>query len=123
VLGVEVAAAMYSTAAADELNARFGRAYMHACEVEASLALAAAPQLVRTEALAPGEELPPRFRYTALAGGGAPGGSFVDVAARMDEISANGALGDPRKASAAAGEEVLKVAERRLVEFLEDFIA
>ena len=97
-LGVEMATAMYSVAAADELNARFGRAYMHACEVEASLALAAAPHLVRTEALVKGEELPARFRYTALAGGGAPGGSFVDVAARMDEISANGAIGDPRKA-------------------------
>jgi creatinine amidohydrolase len=105
-LGVEAATAMYSQAAADVLNARFGRAYMHACEVEASLALAAAPELVRTEALAAGEELPARYRYTALAGGGAPGGSFVDVAARMDEISANGALGDARKASAEAGAEV-----------------
>jgi creatinine amidohydrolase len=122
-LGVEVATAMYSTAAADVLNARFGRAYMHACEVEASLALAAAPELVRTAALAPGEELPPRFRYTSLAGGGAPGGAFVDVAARMDEISANGAIGDPRNASAEAGAAVLDVAERRLAEFLEDFIA
>ena len=122
-LGVEAAIAMYSQAAADVLVERFGRAYMHACEVEASLALAAAPELVRREALAPGEELPPRFRYTALAGGGAPGGSFVDVAARMDEISANGALGDPRNASAEAGAAVLEVAERRLAEFLEDFIA
>ena len=122
-LDVQVATAMYSAAAADVLTARFGRSYMHACEVEASLALAAAPELVRTEALTPGEELPPRFRYTALAGGGAPGGSFVDVAARMDEISANGALGDPRNASAEAGAEVLDMAERRLAEFLEDFIA
>ncbi|HEU5316524.1 MAG TPA: creatininase family protein [Chloroflexota bacterium] len=121
-LGVEVATAMYSLAASDVLNERFGRAYMHACEVEASLALAAAPELVRKEALAVGEELPARYRYTALAGGGAPGGSFVDVAARMDEISANGALGDPRKASAEAGAAVLEVAERRLAEFLEDFM-
>ena len=122
-LGVAAATAMYSQAAADVLVEGFGRAYMHACEVEASLALAGAPELVRREALAPGEELPPRFRYTALAGGGTPGGSFVDVAARMDEISANGALGDPRNASAEAGTAVLEVAERRLVEFLEDFIA
>ena len=41
----------------------------------------------------------------------------------MDEISANGALGDPRNASAEAGTAVLEVAERRLAEFLEDFIA
>ena len=54
--------------------------------------------------------------------GSAPGGAFVDVAARMDEISANGAIGDPRNASAEAGAAVLDVAERRLAEFLEDFI-
>ncbi|MGH2352001.1 MAG: creatininase family protein, partial [Chloroflexota bacterium] len=76
-LDVEVATAMYSAAATDLLNERFGRAYMHACEVEASLALAAAPELVRVAALAPGDELPPRFRYTALAGGGAARGAFV----------------------------------------------
>lgn len=121
-LDVEVATAMYSLAAADLLRERFGRAYMHACEVEASLALAAAPELVRVEALAQGEELPPRFRHTALAGGGTAAGAFVDVAARMDEISVNGAIGDARKASREIGAEALEVIERRLIEFLEDFI-
>jgi creatinine amidohydrolase len=122
-LDVAAATAMYTAPAADLLRERFGRAYMHACEIEASLALAAAPELVRVEALAPGEELPPRFRHTALAGGGSAAGAFADVAARMDEITANGVLGDPRRASRETGAEVLALAEQRLVEFLEDFIA
>ncbi|MGH2561338.1 MAG: creatininase family protein [Thermomicrobiales bacterium] len=121
-LGVDVATAIYLSAAADLLKKRFGRAYAHACEIEASLAMAAAPQLGRTDALAKGEELEPRYRHTALAGGGAPAGAFVDAAASFVEITANGNIGDPRLATAEAGEAALTLAVQRLVEFLEDFI-
>jgi creatinine amidohydrolase len=117
-LGVPVATAIYFGGAADLLRERFGRAYAHGCEIEASLALAAAPHLVRTESLASGEELPPRFRHTVLAGGGAGAGAFVDPAALMHELTANGALGDPRRASQETGAAVLDLAEQRLVEFL-----
>jgi creatinine amidohydrolase len=121
-LNLPVATALYLSAAADVLRERFGRAYAHACEIEASVALAAAPDLVRTDALVAGAELAPPFRHAVLAGGGAGAGAFVDAGFRMDELTANGALGDPRLASREAGEAVLQVVEDRLVEFLEDFM-
>lgn len=126
-LGVDVATAHSLSAAADLLRERFGRATAHACEIEASYALAAAPQLLRPEAMAAGELLPPRYRYTAAAGGGATDGgaraiTFVDYGARMDEMTANGNIGDPRLASREAGEEVVTLIEQRMVEFLEDFM-
>ena len=120
-LGVPVATAIYLAGASDLLEERFGRSHAHACEIEASLALALAPQLVRAEALAKGEELPPRYRHTALAGGGAPAGTFVDAAASFEEITANGNIGDPRLATREDGEAAAALAVERLVEFLEDF--
>jgi creatinine amidohydrolase len=122
-LGVPVATAIYLSAAADLTKERFGRSYAHACEIEASLGLAIAPQIVRTGALAKGEELPPRFRHTALAGGGTPAGAFVDAAALFEEITANGNIGDPRLATREDGEAIAALAVDRLVEFLEDFTA
>jgi creatinine amidohydrolase len=122
-LGVPVATALYLSGAADLLRERFGRSYAHGCEIEASIALAVVPSLIRTEALAAGEELPAAFRYTALAGGGAGSGAFVDAALRMDELTANGALGDPRRASLEAGDDAVRLVEQRLVEFLTDFMA
>ena len=80
-----------------------------------------APRLVRPEALAKGEELPPRYRHTALAGGGAPAGAFVDAAASFEEITANGNIGDARLATREDGEAAVALAVERLVEFLEDF--
>ena len=41
----------------------------------------------------------------------------------MDELTANAALGHPRRASREMGEAVLRLAEDRLVEFLEDFVS
>jgi creatinine amidohydrolase len=121
-LGCPVATAIYLSAAADLLTERFGRPYAHACEIEASLGLALAPQIVRNEALAKGEELPARFRHTALAGGGTPAGAFVDAAASFEEITANGNIGDARLATGEDGEAIAELAVERLVEFLEDFI-
>src|ERR687886_2384235 len=122
-LRMHVATALYLAAAADLLRERFGRAYAHACEIEASVALAAAPDLVRLEALSSGAELAPPYRHAVLAGGGAGAGAFVDAGLRMDELTANGALGDPRLASREAGEALLRLVEDRLGEFLEEFIA
>ncbi|MCC6792559.1 MAG: creatininase family protein [Thermomicrobiales bacterium] len=122
-LGVSVATAIYLVAAADLMTERFGRAYAHACEIEASLGLAIAPQLVRLDKLAKGEEVPPRFRHTSLAGGGSPAGAFVDAAAMFEEITTNGNIGDARLANREDGEAVIELAVSRLVEFLEDFAA
>ncbi|MGI9147130.1 MAG: creatininase family protein [Chloroflexota bacterium] len=122
-LRLHVATALYLSAAADLLRERFGRAYAHACEIEASVALAVAPDVVRAEALGAGAELPAVYRHTVLAGGGAAVGAFADPRLRMDELTANGSLGDPRLASRESGEAVMRLVEDRLIEFLEDFIA
>src|SRR5919202_3417258 len=69
-LRMHVATALYLSAAADVLRERFGRAYAHGCEIEASVALAAAPDLVRLDAVAAGARRPPPFPHAGLAGGG-----------------------------------------------------
>ncbi|MCC6943529.1 MAG: creatininase family protein [Thermomicrobiales bacterium] len=123
--GVQVANGHNLSAAADLLRERFGRTSAHACEIEASYAMAAAPHLLRSESMAAGEMLPARYRHTLVAGGGALGGAasvpFVDYGQRMDEITENGNIGDPRLASIEAGEEVVALIEQRMIEFLEDF--
>jgi len=120
---LRVATALSPTAAADLLRERFGRAYAHACKIEASVALAADQDLVRPDALTAGDEHAPPYQHAVLVGGGAGAGAFVDAALRMDELTANGALGHPRRASREMGEAVLRLAEDRLVEFLEDFVS
>lgn len=127
-LGVPVATAHSLSGAADLLRERFGRATAHACEIEASVAMVLAPQLLRPDAMEKGDMLPPRYRHTSVAGGGATGGgkspslAFVDYGQRMDELTANGNIGDPRLANKEAGEEVVALIEQRMVEFLEDFM-
>lgn len=125
-LGVDVASAHNLSAAADLIQERFGRTTAHACEIEASYAMALAPHLLRPEAMEEGRMLPPRYRHTSVAGGGAMGKSksiaFVDYGQRMDELTENGNIGDPRKASKEIGEEVVELIATRMTEFLEDFI-
>src|SRR5918912_794245 len=67
-LRMHVATALYLSAAADVLRERFGRAYAHGCEIEASVALAAAPDLVRVDAVAAGAEPAPPFRPPVFGG-------------------------------------------------------
>lgn len=122
-LGVEVATALYLAGAYDEVNKHFGRTYAHACEIEVSVALAAAPELVRREALQTGEEVEAAYRHTALSGGGAPAGAFVTTAAPFEQLTRNGNLGEPQNGSAEIGEEIVGLAVRRIIEFLEDFTA
>ncbi len=122
-LGVKVATALYLAGAYDLVQQHFGRTYAHACEIEASVALAAAPALVRQHALEKGEELPAAYRHAGLPGGTTPAGSFVTTAAPFEDLTRNGNLGDPRLASADVGEAVVALAVERLIEFLEDFTA
>lgn len=122
-LQVQVATAIYYAGASDLLIEHFGRTYAHACEIEASLALAAAPSLVRQEALEKGEELPASYRHTSVSGGGTPAGAFVTNPSPFEHLTRIGNIGDPRLASAEVGEAVVALAVERLVEFLEDFTA
>jgi len=120
-LGVKMASALYLAGANDFLQEQFGRTYAHACEIEASVALAAAPTLVRTASLEKGEELPSRYRHTAFSKGDLPAGPFVTTVAPFEELTRKGNLGDPGKGTAELGEAIISLAVKRLTEFLEDF--
>lgn len=87
----------------------------HACESETSQLLYLAPWAVREEALAPGQLLEQAYPHAAWSGP-------VHVPYSFDEITANGALGDARAASAEFGEAIIETALNRLAEFVEAFI-
>jgi creatinine amidohydrolase len=72
----------------------------HAGEVETSLVLAIAPDLVRMERAKPGAKKPTKSKAAYASMTGAPG-SFV-------RITGNGVWGDPRKASAEKGRRMVK---------------
>jgi creatinine amidohydrolase len=117
--GIPAAYLFYFTIAGDVIREgvqteRWG----HACELEASLGLALRPDIVHREALAAGEILPPPLPY-------ADPWQPHRLAAPLwfDEITANGALGDARRASAAFGEAVATAVVERTAAFLERFMA
>jgi creatinine amidohydrolase len=78
----------------------------HAGEVETSLVLAIAPELVRMDRAEPNsKELPKEAQDTSIPG------SFP-------KITGNGVWGDPRKATAAKGEKMIKEITANLVKTL-----
>ena len=79
---------------------------VHAGEVETSLALATRPHLVAADRI-------PRTRSPAP-----PHGSWW---ARVEEISENGAAGEPARARAEAGREILEALERSVTDWLVAF--
>lgn len=117
-LGVQAAYLFYFTIARDVIeqgvrSARWG----HACEVETSVALHLAPELVMEQreagALLP-NQLPFSNPLDALRLG-----YPLDFA----ELTANGALGDARVASAEFGKQICDAVVARSASFLENFVA
>ncbi len=117
--GIPAAYLFYFTLVGDTIRegVATGR-WGHACELEASLGLALQPDIVHHEALRPGEILPPALPY---ADPWQP--HRLGVPLWFDEITANGALGDAREASAEFGESVVASIVERAGEFLRRFIA
>lgn len=117
--GVRVATLAWFVLTADEAakTARHNP-YNHACEVETSIALALAPQIVRKDKLEPGKVKPFAYRNTSPTDPGR-----VDVPYRFEEFTENGALGDARLASVEDGQRIVKAFLDRAGAFLEDFLA
>lgn len=90
----------------------------HACEMETSVAMALAPQVVKTDALAAGEltDLTYEFRNTL-------GRYAVSVPYRFDEYTHNGALGDARRATLEYGNDIVDSGLRNFVAFTEELVA
>lgn len=115
-LGVKAAWTSFTSLGRDVIEAHVAsESKGHACEGEISQAMVLAPHTVRPEALAPGEFAGYPYRHLGE-------GFNLAYAFRFDEITANGALGDARLASAELGHKIVGAALQRAVEFLEDLI-
>lgn len=115
--GSLVASVMWAQMAGDEIAARVGSdSYGHACESETSVAMAIAPDVVRPELIDdPGE------RYSADAMTDPPSG-IVDQTVMLHQWSSDGALGDPRLATAEDGGAIVDVVVERTLEFARRFM-
>jgi len=117
-LGVQAAYLFYFTLASDVIargvsSPRWG----HACEVETSVALALAPELVRREALTSGELRPQLIPFVD------PWQTYhLSMSQAFEEITANGALGDARQASEEFGQAIVECVVARAQDFLEAFL-
>jgi creatinine amidohydrolase len=111
-----VAGLMWAQVAADEVAQRVtSELYGHACEVETSVAMVLAPELVRADRIA---EPRPVRRRDALTD---PPSPRVDRPTWFREWTENGALGDPRLANVELGEVIVETAYARALEFAERF--
>ena len=92
---------------------RFG----HACEIETSVLMELAPELVRREALAAGDMLPNTMK---LAFNNQP--FALQTSVPFDQQTRNGAFGDARLADPAIGKDIVETALERTVAFVETFV-
>src|SRR5690606_26564453 len=93
---------------------RFG----HACEIETSVLLHLAPELVRRDALEPGDMIGQdkvmHFNNQPFA---------LTVPIPFHEQTRNGVFGDARLADEAIGRDIIETAVERTVAFIESFLA
>lgn len=118
-LELRTAISFYFTQAADRVKAHSRtQRNGHACEIETSVVLYLAPQLVRTESLAAGEVIPTDRRY---AFNNQPFALQMPMA--FDKQTRNGAFGDARLADAEIGRDIIETAIMRTLEFIDGFIS
>jgi creatinine amidohydrolase len=112
----EVASIMWAILAADLIHDRAATPFhSHACDIETSVAMAIAPQVVLADRIEPPA---PPTGVEALA---VPRSRF-DVPVPFEHWTTNGAIGDPRLATKELGEEIVALALERALEFLRRFI-
>ncbi len=117
-LGMPAAYLFYFTLIRDLLVARVTSSrWGHACEVETSVGLAIAPHIVRADALAAGI-----LRQTSLPFTDPWQGVSLTAPIPFEEITANGALGDARLATAEFGNAIVDGVVERVAHFLMAFI-
>lgn len=111
----EVASLMWAVLAADLIVERAATPFhSHACDIETSVALAIAPQVVLPERIEP----PSPPTGTALA----EPRSRYDIPVPFEQWTSNGAIGDPRLATKELGEEIVALALSRALDFARRFI-
>jgi creatinine amidohydrolase len=88
----------------------------HACELETSLVMAAKPEAIRTAKIkADGRWSTSRFLGKDMLAGGT-----ASVSRSFSEISTDGAVGDPRTASAEKGRKFFDVIVAQLLELVRE---
>jgi creatinine amidohydrolase len=117
-LGMQAAVAFWFQQASDVVRKagkteRFG----HACEVETSVLMALQRDMVREDALEPGDLTPVHLKH---AFNNQP--FFHTVPMPFHEQTLNGVFGDARLASREVGERIVAAAVERTVAFIETFI-
>lgn len=117
-LDMRAATSFYFAQAADRVR-EHGKTvrYGHACEIETSVLMELAPELVREDALEPGDMLPVELKY---AFNNQP--HALQVPVPFDQQTRNGVFGDARLAEMAVGHDIVEVALDRTVEFVETFV-
>jgi creatinine amidohydrolase len=115
---VSVAVAFWMAQARDVIDKhRQTSRWGHACEIETSLAMALAPDLVAAGHLQAGDLIE---EYGAHADNYQP--HALTVPRSFATRTRNGAFGDARLATKEAGEEIARCAVDRTVEFARDFL-
>ncbi len=110
--GVLVASVMWAQIAADEIASRVSsESYGHACESETSVAMAIAPEVVRTERIGEPGARASVDRFTD------PPGAIIDQTVMLHQWSSDGALGDPRLATAELGQAIVDIVMQRTLDF------
>ncbi len=117
-LDMPAAVSFYFAQAADKVRAHGKTArYGHACEIETSVLLELAPELVRRCALQAGDMvetgLEHAFNNQPFA---------LQVPVPFHEQTRNGAFGDARLADEGVGREIVEVAVERTVAFVESWL-
>lgn len=117
-LGMQAAVSFYLAQAADRVRAH-GKTerYGHACEIETSVALYLAPDLVRRDALEPGRMIANPMKY---AFNNQP--FCLQVPTPFDQQTENGVFGDARLADEETGRDIIETALTRTVEFVRGFL-
>jgi creatinine amidohydrolase len=92
--------------------------YGHACEIETSVLMALAGDMVREDQLEAGDMKPARLQH---AFNNQP--FFHTVPVPFHEQTRNGVFGDARLASREAGDEIVAAAVERTLAFIETFLA
>lgn len=117
-LDMHAAVAFYFAQAADRVKAH-GKTerYGHACEIETSVALYLAPELVRRDALEPGrmrpQTIPHAFNNQPF---------FLQMPMPFHEQTENGVFGDAQLADEAIGRDIVETALTRTVAFVHGFL-
>lgn len=112
----EVGAVMWAVLAGDLIAERAAtKRHAHACDIETSVALAIAPEVVLRDRIEAPSPLPPDAPL-------AEPGARYDIPVPFEHWTTNGSLGDPRVATKELGDEIVALALSRAVEFARRFI-